>query len=106
MYKYDGSEYRELKFASIEAHAEERDGQWIDVYFKFTPANPAHMPTELQLPSGWLICTIYGQPVQYVVLDDGCDTEYQFTEDEKQQIMSDIERTRLLERWLLDETAQ
>jgi hypothetical protein len=100
MYKYDGSLYHELIFNDIHAAAEER-GQWIDVYIRFKVINSDDIPSDLVEPSGLLICDKNGDPVQYVVLDEGCDTEYQFTNDEKKQIMGHIEDHDLLQNWLM-----
>jgi len=100
MIKYDGSHYKELKFASIRADADLRDGQWIDVYFDFVASVPQDLPVELRQPSGWLICSSEGEVVQFVVLDEGCDSEYLFTEDEKNQVLEYIRQNHVLKSFI------
>ncbi|PYI54486.1 hypothetical protein [Paenibacillus flagellatus] len=75
----------------------ERRGAYIDILLKLERGG-AEWPAELADPGALIICDSAGEPIQYVVLDEGCDSEYKFTENEKEQLRRYIETERLVER--------
>lgn len=85
MIKYGEPSATELKF--VQFHAElERKSQWVDFYLTFDLAEGQSFPDDLSDPGALVISTYDGRVIEYVVQDGGCDTEYQFTEEEKAQI--------------------
>ncbi|MFD2612232.1 hypothetical protein [Paenibacillus gansuensis] len=91
MMKYDSDYYSELTFINMEAEIEHRDGQWIDIYVRLTLDSAVPAPEEMEQLSAWVICNAGGNIVQIVALDAGCDTEYQFTPDEKRQLSAFVQ---------------
>ncbi|ANE47788.1 hypothetical protein SY83_17540 [Paenibacillus swuensis] len=87
MMKYDSDYYSEIQFINMKAEVEFReDGQWIDIFIGFEVAPNTPLSDEMKELSALLICNAAGHIVQWVVLDAGCDSEYQFTPDEKAQL--------------------
>lgn len=85
MIKYGDETFTDLKFAGFTARIEEQP-QWMNIYLdlKFPPGTA--LPDDLSDPSALVICAYDGKIIEYVVLDEGCDSEYRFTDAEKQQI--------------------
>lgn len=84
--RYGDEAWTELKFASYRFKAERRDEQWVDVTVRVETADGTPLPDDLIDLSILAICTPRGQLIQLVVQDEGCDSEYQLTEGEKEQL--------------------
>ncbi|MFD0713485.1 hypothetical protein [Paenibacillus sp. GCM10027626] len=91
MIQYGSDRVLELKFAQFKPRLERRNSHWIEIELKFelSPATPA--PPELTDLSALVICTSEGIIAQIVPLDEGCDCEFQFTADEKEQMRAFIQ---------------
>ena len=74
----------------------ERREPYIDIYLKLERQGEG-WPDDLAEPGALVICRTGGEPIQYVVLDEGCDCEYRFTEQEKEQLKRYIRDHRLWE---------
>lgn len=92
MIKYGLDRVTELRFESIEAMIERRDGQWVDITLRFKLAPGSEAPSDLIDFTALVICTQSGAIAQIVPQDEGCDCEYQFTAGEKEQITAFINR--------------
>ncbi|GAA3407247.1 hypothetical protein ACFFNY_00685 [Paenibacillus hodogayensis] len=97
MIKFDAELYFEAELKPY-APVVERRGPLIDIYVKLAAGDGAAWPADLTEPGALVVCDPDGQPIHYVVLEEGCDSEYGFTDREKQQLMRYMERERLLER--------
>jgi hypothetical protein len=86
MIRYSDELWAELKFTSFQYEVERRDNQWVDVYLKVETAEETPLPLDLIEFSIVAVCTHEGHPIQLVTMDEGCDSEYQLTEWEKDQI--------------------
>ncbi|MFC5453016.1 hypothetical protein [Paenibacillus aestuarii] len=84
MMKY-GAEPQEHRF-TLSLLEKETRGQWLDIFLGIHPEAGQALPEELQDPSVLVICNQVGDIIQIVLLDEGCDCEYQFTGMEKDQI--------------------
>lgn len=89
MIKYGDTTVTDLTFVHMEAELELKS-QWIHVYLQFQLAEGQSFPAGLTDPSALIVSTYEGTVIEYVVLDEGCDSEFQFTEHEKQQIATYI----------------
>ncbi|WP_270171309.1 hypothetical protein [Paenibacillus sp. SYP-B4298] len=100
MIKYGSDTITQLRFASFTPRLERRDEQWIDVELRFEleAGLQGAAPDDLIDLTIMVICTHGGQIAQIVPLDEGCDCEYQFTADEKQQIADYILDNDIQER--------
>lgn len=92
MIRYGDADAQELRFIRPRAHAERRDEQWIDVEVRFDLEPGTRLPDEISELTGWIICTAAGDIVQIVPQDEGRDIEFQFTEQEKEQLRTFYER--------------
>jgi hypothetical protein len=86
MIRYGDELWTELKFAHIQYEVERRDNQWVDVTLKVETTDETPLPLDLIDFTIMAICTHQGHPIQLVTMDEGCDSEYQLTEWEKEQI--------------------
>ncbi|TVY10076.1 hypothetical protein [Paenibacillus cremeus] len=86
MMTYGSSEVSELRFIHLQAEAELRDSQWMDVTLRFELAPGGELPEGIEELSALIICTHSGDIVQIVPQDEDRDCEYQFTELEKEQL--------------------
>ncbi|TNJ67089.1 hypothetical protein FE784_05940 [Paenibacillus hemerocallicola] len=75
----------------------ERREPYIDIYLKLNKDGTG-WPEDLTEPGALIICRSDGEPIQYVVLDEGCDSEYRFTEREKEQLKQYVQQERLIEK--------
>jgi len=91
MIQYGSEQVTELKFEAFIPRLELRNSHWVDIDLKLvlSPNTPA--PEETVDLTALVICTIDGIIAQMVPLDEGCDCEFQFTTDEKNQIKAYIE---------------
>lgn len=92
MIRYGAEQVQELRFVRPRATVEPRDGQWIDVEVRFGLEPGTDLPEEISDLTGLIICTAAGDIVQIVPQDEGRDCEFQFTEQEKEQLRSFYER--------------
>lgn len=88
MIRYGDESWTELKFTNFVYHVERRDSQWVDVTLRVETSEQTPLPPDLIEFSILAICTHTGHPIQLVTLDEGCDSEYQLTEGEKEQIIA------------------
>jgi hypothetical protein len=95
--KYGSDEITELQFAQIHSMVETR-GQWIDVYLKLEPSSGSAGLDDIADLGALVICNAFGEIIQFVVLEEGCDSEYQFTEGEKEQISRYVKELNVIER--------
>jgi len=95
MIQYGSEQVTELKFEAFIPRLELRNSHWVDIDLKLvlSPNTPA--PEETVDLTALVICTIDGIIAQMVPLDEGCDCEFQFTMDEKDQIKAYIESTEI-----------
>ncbi|RKN86722.1 hypothetical protein [Paenibacillus ginsengarvi] len=93
MYKFDAGRMFEGRLQPYSPVVERRD-PFIDIYMKLTIAG-VELPDDLNEPGALVICRNNGEPIDYVVLDEGCDCEYRFTELEKDQLRTYIAAERL-----------
>ena len=91
MIQYDSEEVTQLQFQAFLPRIERRDDQWVDIELTLVLAPETPVPTEITDLTVLVICTLSGVIAQIVPLDEGCDCEFQFTMDEKAQIISYIE---------------
>ncbi|TMV42753.1 hypothetical protein FE783_36985 [Paenibacillus mesophilus] len=75
----------------------ERREPYIDIYLKLDKSG-TEWPADLSEPGALIICRSDGEPIQYVVLDEGCDSEYRFTEREKELLHAYVRKERLIEK--------
>ncbi|MDF2718004.1 MAG: hypothetical protein K0R28_4929 [Paenibacillus sp.] len=73
----------------------ERREPYIDIYLKLDKSG-AEWPADLSEPGALIICRSDGEPIQYVVLDEGCDCEYRFTEREKELLKAYVQKEHLI----------
>jgi hypothetical protein len=90
--QYGSDVVTQLRFEVFHPRIERRDEQWVDIELglELSPMTP--MPAGLTELTAFVICTVGGVIAQIVPLDEGCDCEFQFTADEKEQIRAFIER--------------
>lgn len=87
MIRYGDPVVEELRFTQLKAIVEPRDdGQWVDVEISFGLGEGCRVPEGIEDLTALLICTRAGDIVQIVPQDEGRDCEFQFTEEEKQQL--------------------
>ncbi|MFC5531942.1 hypothetical protein [Cohnella yongneupensis] len=86
MIKYGDETWTDLIFEKFDYTAERRDAQWVDVELRVETAELTPLPTDVIDYSILAICTHRGDPIQLVVMEEGCDSEYQLTAGEKEQI--------------------
>lgn len=84
MFKYGEMDMIDHKFEMRLIEVEER-GSWLDLYYK-VKASAGTLPDDLTDPEIKVICNRKGILAEAVLLDVGCDSEYQFTVNEKEQI--------------------
>ncbi|MBW7454422.1 hypothetical protein ACFOLF_01540 [Paenibacillus sepulcri] len=92
MIQYGSERVTQLQILAFEPRIERRDEQWVDIELGLvlSPATPC--PEEITQLTALVICTTNGTIIQIVPLDEGCDCEFQFTIDEKEQIQAYIEQ--------------
>lgn len=86
MIRYGDEQWTELRFEKFNYTAERRDAQWVDVGLKVETSEQTPLPTDVIDFSILVVCTHSGHPIQLVAMEEGCDSEYQLTESEKEQI--------------------
>ncbi|OXS60982.1 hypothetical protein B1A99_05480 [Cohnella sp. CIP 111063] len=101
MIRYGDEQWSELRFTGFQYRAERRDGQWVDVALLPETADETPLPEELTDFQIIAVCTHDGHPIQLVTQDDGCDSEYQLTEWEQEQINAFI-RTDEVKRAIVE----
>jgi hypothetical protein len=84
MMKY-GAEPMEHRF-TLRCMEIERRGQWFDILLSLHLAEAGTPPLGLESPGVLVICSPNGDIIQIVLQDEGCDSEFQFTYTEKEQI--------------------
>ncbi|BBH19923.1 hypothetical protein Back11_12680 [Paenibacillus baekrokdamisoli] len=95
MIQYESEEVTELQFQAFVPRIERRDEQWVDIELALVLAPHSSIPAGITDLSALVICTLSGVIAQIVPLDEGCDCEFQFTKDEKAQIISFIESAEI-----------
>jgi hypothetical protein len=91
MVKYGGTPCFEARFTAFKPEVES-NGSWYTVDLELTFEPGTRLPGDLRDPSARVICAGDGTVIEYVVLEEGCDSEYQFTESEKAQISGYIRK--------------
>jgi hypothetical protein len=86
MIRYSDEKWSELVFTGLHPHVEKRDSQWVDVELRLDVSPDTPLPDDVIGLTIVAVCTHQGHPLQLVTLEEGCDSEYQLTEGEKQQI--------------------
>lgn len=92
MIQFGSLNYAELKFEQIKATIELRDAQWIDVSLRFKLKQGSVLPADMTELSALIICTYSGAVAQIVPQDEERDCEFQFTDEEKEQLLAFYER--------------
>lgn len=85
MIKYGDTTVTDFTFIRFDPKLEQKP-QWIDIHLKLYLADGQSFPDDLNDPGALIISTYDGEVIEYVVQNEGCDSEYQFTEAEKAQI--------------------
>lgn len=67
---------------------EERRESWIDLYLRLQWPEDTALPDGAEELSAWVICNQERNIVQTILLLDGCDSEYQFTPQEKAVLLA------------------
>jgi len=80
-----GQDPAEHRFSLVLEEVEPR-GPWLDVILHLIAEPDTPLPAELEDPGVLVICSRQGLPVQVVVQDGGCDSEFQLTPSEKERI--------------------
>jgi hypothetical protein len=97
MISYGATHYVEWALCELSATVENRD-PWIDINIAFELEGKQNLPEDLLHPSALVICNETGYIVQIVMLNEGCDSEYHFTETEKAQLISFVREHQLWKR--------
>ncbi len=97
MIRYGDEQWTELRFAKFDYKADRRDTQWVDVELKVETSEETPLPTDVIDFSILAVCTHSGHPIQLVAMEEGCDSEYQLTESEKEQIEAFVRSTEVQE---------
>lgn len=82
MRKYGEDRYEAQSF-TLRCTDVERRGQWVDVHLELRLAEGETLPEGLTAPSVLAICIPEGDIAQIVLLDEGCDSEFQLTPPEE-----------------------
>ncbi|MFC5700065.1 hypothetical protein ACFPVX_02115 [Cohnella faecalis] len=90
MIRYADEKWDELRFVNFRPEVDKRDGQWIDVALEVETDSNTPLPEDIIEFSIVIVCTHKGHPIQAVTLEQGCDSEYQLTAAEKEQIFAYI----------------
>ncbi|WEK55857.1 MAG: hypothetical protein P0Y55_07375 [Candidatus Cohnella colombiensis] len=90
MIRYHDEAWSELIFTHFQYKIERRDAQWVDVMLQVQVAESTPLPDDVVGFSILAICTHRGDPIQFVTLEDDCDSEYQLTESEQEQLQTYI----------------
>lgn len=96
MIKFNGTSWYETPIRPFEPVVERR-GALIDIQMRLSRDGQS-WPDDLTEPGAWLIFSESGSPIDFIVLNEGCDSEYKFTEEEKAQLLSYVSDNRLLSR--------
>ncbi|MDO3681626.1 hypothetical protein [Paenibacillus ehimensis] len=92
MIEYGNPDIRELRFERFRSRVEARGEQWIDVEVSLELAEGSKVPDGIVELGALIVCTRRGDIVEIVPQDEGRDCEYQFTEQEKEQLRTYYER--------------
>lgn len=92
MIRYADERWNELRFTKFSYQVECRDEQWVDVELKVETDVDTPLPDDVIDYAIMAICTHRGDPLQFVVLEEGCDSEYQLTAEEKEQLEAFLRR--------------
>lgn len=106
MIRYSDESWAELKFESFRYEVEKRDEQWIDVILHVETAEETPLPSDVIDFTIVAICTHQGHPIQLVTMEEGCDSEYQLTAEEKDQINAFIRSEEVSKAILLIATSE
>ncbi|ALS27987.1 hypothetical protein IJ21_25910 [Paenibacillus sp. 32O-W] len=92
MIRYGQDTAEELRFTAFYPRIERRNEHWVDIELRFelSPQTPA--PADAADLTALVICTPDGEIFQIVPQEEGCDSEFQFTVAEKEQIAAFIAR--------------
>lgn len=90
MNKYGADTYQTHQF-SLAINEVESKNQWINVYLEMFMEKGSLLPVGLEDPSLLVICSYSGDIIQIVLLDEGCDSEFQLTPLEKEYIVNYVE---------------
>jgi hypothetical protein len=85
MYKYGFINYFEAELIEMNHEIMEM-GPWTNVYLSFDVADRDKLPDDLQEPAGLAVYDRDGELKDLVVLNEGTDSEYKFTDLEKEQL--------------------
>jgi hypothetical protein len=77
------TQFQESIFKQLKVEDTVQMGQWIHVYVSFMVDT---LPEGLSEPSALIILNQDKEIVQMVVQDEGCDSEFKFTEGEQHQL--------------------
>ncbi|EIT85617.1 hypothetical protein A374_10288 [Fictibacillus macauensis ZFHKF-1] len=91
MYKYGFENYFEASFTHLSAEVVMTQ-QWINVYVQFDGSEDTVYPSDLQEPSGLVVFDATGELHDMIVLNEGVDCEYKFTDREKEQLLTFIKQ--------------
>ncbi|SFS62208.1 hypothetical protein [Paenibacillus sp. BC26] len=95
MIQYGSEQVTQLRFMTFIPRLELRDDQWVDIELRMIVDQATPVPDGLIDLTALVICTHSGVIAQIVPLDEGCDCEFQFTSDEKEQIRAYIESAEI-----------
>lgn len=97
MITFNSEKYFESELHIFQPVVERRE-PYIDIYLRLKLIVREDEHHDLSDPGALIICNADGKPIQFVVLEEGCDSEYRFTDLEKDQLWRFVEQERLLEQ--------
>jgi len=98
MIKYGSERITELRFERLDARLELRNEQWIDIDIRLAVAEETPVPDDLIELTALVITNTAGQIAQIVPQDEGCDCDYQFTAEEKEQLAAYVRSAAMQQR--------
>ncbi len=105
MIQYMSENVHELIFSRFIPSVEIRDEQWVDIELRFEFASESDpIPEVISELTALVICTHQGAIAQIVPQDEGCDCEFQFTPQEKEQITQFVLTNDLVAKALNQQT--
>ncbi|WP_289486475.1 hypothetical protein [Fictibacillus enclensis] len=95
MYKYGFQNYFEANFTAFYPEVM-KSGHWINVYLTFEYSKDTMLPADLTDPSALVVFDLEGEVQDFIVHDEGVDSEYKFTETEKKRLLDFITQQNLI----------
>lgn len=95
MYKYGFQNYFEADFTAFYPEVM-TSGHWINVYLTFEFSKDTILPADLIDPSALVVFDLDGEVQDFIVHDEGVDSDYKFTDTEKKKMLNFITQQKLI----------